>query len=139
MVEQSHDTGWWPNLYEPLRQVRQKVADWFAPKADASLGESAYEINIELPGVNPKDVEISVHDHSLIVRGEKHSEQHRSGRNFFFSEREFGSFHRSFRLPPDSDPARIDAIFDAGVLTIQIPKTETLPYAVKIIPIRQAG
>ncbi|MCC2098190.1 MAG: Hsp20/alpha crystallin family protein [Hyphomicrobiales bacterium] len=139
MVEQSHDHGWWPNLYEPLRQVRQKVADWFAPKADASLAESAYEINIELPGVKPENVEISVHDHSLIVRGEKQSEHRQSVRNFFFCQRNFGSFHRSFRLPPDSDPARIEATFDAGVLTIHIPKSKTLPHTVKKIPIRQAG
>ena len=136
MVEQSHDSGWWPNLYEPLRQVRQKVADWFAPRADASLGPSAYEINIELPGVDPKDVEISVHDNSLIVRGEKHSTHEKSGKNFFFSEREYGSFHRSFRLPPDSDAGKIDAAYDAGVLTILIPKAANLPKTLKKIPIR---
>lgn len=136
MVEKAHDTGWWPNLYEPLRQVREKVADWFAPRADASLGEAAYEINIELPGVNPQDVEISVHDNSLIVRGEKHSHKQQSGKNYFFSEREYGSFQRSFRLPPDSDAGKIDASFETGVLTIRIAKATSLPRTVKKIPIR---
>ena len=139
MLEKGHDAGWWPNLYEPFRHVRERVADWFSPRSDACRGESAYEINIELPGVNPGNVEISMHDGSLIVRGEKHSEKQKSSENYFFSEREYGSFQRSFRLPPDSDVENIDASFDTGVLAIRIPKAANLPHTIKKIPIRKAS
>ncbi|MGE3248032.1 MAG: Hsp20/alpha crystallin family protein [Beijerinckiaceae bacterium] len=139
MVEKSHTAGWWPNLYEPLRQVREKVADWFAPRADACAGESAYEIALELPGVKQDDVEISLHDNSLVVRGQKHSQHEEKGRNYFFSEREYGSFQRTFRLPPDSDTSRIDATFDAGVLSIAVPRTTVAQSGEKKIPIRKRG
>lgn len=139
MVEKSHTAGWWPNLYEPLRHVREKVADWFAPRSDALAAQDSYEINIELPGVKAEDVEISLHDNSLIVRGEKHSQRDESGRNYFFSEREYGSFQRTFRLPPDVDANLIDAKFDNGVLSIKVPRTTRTPAGSKKIPINNAS
>ena len=80
MVEKSHTAGWWPNLYEPLRNIGQSVADWFAPRSDASALEGGYEINVELPGVKGEDVDVSVHDNSLTVRGQKQSVHEESGR-----------------------------------------------------------
>ena len=121
MVEKSHTAGWWPNLYEPLRTVGQKVADWVAPRSDASAMEDSYEINVELPGVKPDDVDVSVHDNSLVVRGEKKFEREETGKSYFFSEREYGSFQRTFRLPPDADSDHIDATFgDGGFVTTNI-------------------
>jgi HSP20 family protein len=122
MVEKSHTAGWWPNLYEPLRTVGQKVADWVAPRSDASAMENAYEINVELPGVKPEDVDVSIHDNSLIVRGEKKTEREEKGKTYFFSEREYGSFQRTFRLPPDADADNIDASFGDGVLCLKVAK-----------------
>jgi HSP20 family protein len=55
MVERSHTAGWLPQTYAPLRKLGEKVAEWFAPKADAALGEDAYEISLELPGVAAGD------------------------------------------------------------------------------------
>ncbi len=138
MVEKSHTAGWWPNLYEPLRHVGEKVAGWFAPRSDAFAGDNAYEINLELPGVKQDDVEIHLHDNSLVVRGEKHSERQEKGQNYFFSEREFGSFQRTFKLPPDTNADRIEAVFDAGVLSIRIPRTSKAESGEKKIPIRNA-
>ena len=103
MVEKSHTAGWWPDLYQPLRNIGQRVADWFAPRSDASALEDYYEINVELPGVKTEDVDVSVDDNSLTVRGEKRYEREEAGRTYFFSEREYGSFQRTFRLPPDAD------------------------------------
>ena len=51
MVEKSHTAGWWPQLYEPLKGFGEKIADWFAPRSDASSAADAYEICLELPGV----------------------------------------------------------------------------------------
>jgi len=122
MVEKSHTAGWWPNLYEPLRSFGQRVADWIAPRSDASAMEDYYEINVELPGVKADDVDVAVQDNSLVVRGEKRFEREETGRTYFFSEREYGAFQRSFRLPPDVDSENIDATFKDGVLCLKIAK-----------------
>lgn len=122
MVEQMHTAGWWPGIYEPLRGFGRKVADWIAPRSDASTDEDFYEINIELPGVKPGDVDVSVHDGSVMIKGEKHFEREKKGRTFFFSEREYGSFQRTFRLPADADAGKIDAEFGNGVLCLKIAR-----------------
>ena len=136
MVEKSHTAGWWPNVYEPLRSIGQKVADWFAPRSDASAMKDFYEINVELPGVKAEDVDVSIQDNSLTVRGEKHSEREASGRTYFFSEREFGAFQRTFRLPPDTDSGKIDAEFKDGVLCLKIAKVNAEKPAGRKIEIR---
>lgn len=137
MVEQSHTAGWWPNVYEPLRALGQKVADWFAPPSDASALESHYEINMELPGIKAEDVDISLHDGGLTVSGEKHTDREESGRSFFFSERQYGSFQRTFRLPPDADADKVDAQFGDGVLTLKIARRNHTESSAKKIEIRK--
>ena len=79
------------------------MADWFAPPSEASTLDDFYEINVELPGVKPDDVEVTLQNGSLTVHGEKHSEREEEGRSYFFSERTYGAFQRTFRLPSDAD------------------------------------
>jgi HSP20 family protein len=137
MVEKSHTAGLWPNLYEPLRTFGQRVADWFAPRSDASAMEEYYEINVELPGVKPEDVEVAVHDNSLIVRGEKRFEREEKGRTYFFSEREYGAFQRTFRLPADADSDKIDATYSDGILCLKVAKQRASTEASKTVSIRR--
>lgn len=136
MVDRSHLTGWMPQAYEPLRKLGEKVADWFAPRADAAVMEDAYEVALELPGVAASDIDISVQDETLSVRGEKRFEREEEGRSYFFSEREYGAFQRSFRLPPDANKDRIDAAFKNGVLAIRIAKIRSSAPEVRKVPIR---
>ena len=124
MVEKTHTTGFWPSLYDPLRQMGQRVADWLAPAAEAAVDEKAYRIAVELPGVEEKDINLSVEDGVVTLSGEKKTEREEKGETWFFSERQYGSFSRSFRLPPDADAAKVDAHLKDGVLTIRIPKSE---------------
>ncbi len=138
MVEKYHTAGWLPDLYEPLRNIGQRVADWFAPRSDAAALEDYYEINVELPGVKTEDVDVSTEDNSLVVRGEKRYEHEETGRTYFFSEREYGSFQRTFRLPPDADSDKIDAEFNDGILCLKIAKRTSSQTAAKKIAIRQA-
>ena len=140
MVEKSHTAGseWWPNLYEPLRNIGEKVADWFAPRSDASALQDYYEINVELPGVKAADLDISMQDNSLVIRGEKRSERQETGQSFYFSERDYGAFQRAFRLPPDADSDKIDAQFDDGVLCLKIAKQGQAKPAARKIEIRQS-
>ena len=125
MVEKSHTAGWLPNIYDPLRSFGQRVADWFAPRTDASAMEDSYEINVELPGVRADDVDVAVDGNTLTVRGEKRSEKQESGRTFFFSEREYGSFQRTFRLPPDADVETVEADFKDGLLRLTMAKVKS--------------
>ncbi|MCP4781659.1 MAG: Hsp20/alpha crystallin family protein [Hyphomicrobium sp.] len=137
MVEKYHTAGWLPDLYEPLRNIGQRVADWFAPRSDAAALEDYYEINVELPGVKTEDVDVSTEDNSLVVRGEKRYEHEETGRTYFFSEREYGSFQRTFRLPPDADSDKIDAEFNDGILCLKIAKRTSSQTAAKKIAIRK--
>ena len=79
MVERSQTGGWMPGLYEPIKKAGQKLADWFAPRSDAALTTSAYEIAMELPGVALENIEIAVQDSMLLVSGEKVAEREESG------------------------------------------------------------
>ncbi|MEM9063187.1 MAG: Hsp20/alpha crystallin family protein [Pseudomonadota bacterium] len=130
MVETTHSSGFWPNLYEPFRTLGGRIADWFAPASEAGSSEAGYRIEVELPGVKPEDVDISMHDHVLVVKGEKRTERHHDDGKLFFSERQFGSFQRTFRLPPDADTEKIEADFSDGLLSIRMPRAE---------PVKQNG
>ena len=136
MVEKAHTAGWWPNLYEPLRGIGEKVADWFAPRSEASAGQSTYDITLELPGVSSENIDVSVHDGSLTIKGEKRFEREEKGRTYFFSEREYGAFQRSFRLPADAQADDITADFKDGVLTVKVPKAGPLPDRSKKIKVQ---
>jgi HSP20 family protein len=104
--------------------MSEKVADWFAPKADAGVSQDGYEITLELPGVAPEDIQLQVQDGAVTLQGEKHVGREEGGWTYFFSEREFGAFQRSFRLPPDAAADRIDAVFRNGILIVRIPKVQ---------------
>ena len=127
MVEKAHTAGWLPDFYEPLRNIGQKVANWFAPKSEASASQESYRIVLELPGVTPDNIQVTAQDNALTIKGEKKSHHEESGETYFFSEREFGAFQRTFRLPPDADADGISADFENGVLTVAVPKIRKAP------------
>jgi HSP20 family protein len=125
-------------LLEPLRGVGQRVADFFAPSADAADIPEAYEINVELPGVSPDDISLDMHGNTLVLSGEKRWAREEKGRSYFFSERAFGSFHRTFRLPPDIVEGKITADFNNGVLSIRVPKAGPAAEGSKKILVRHS-
>ncbi|WP_299084492.1 Hsp20/alpha crystallin family protein [uncultured Ruegeria sp.] len=124
MVEKSHTSGFWPSIYDPFRQMGQRVAEWLAPASEAAGNDNAYRIAVELPGVEEKDIHLSIEDGVVSLTGEKRTEREEKGETWFFSERQYGSFSRSFRLPPDAEGDKVDAHIKDGVLTITIPKTK---------------
>lgn len=133
MVESTHAAGFWPSLYEPLRGLGGRIADWFAPASEAGTDKQGYRIDLELPGVKQEDVDITVHDHTITVKGEKREHSEREEGNVFFCERQYGAFQRTFRLPPDADADSIAAEFADGLLTLRVPRvTEQKPGARKI-------
>jgi len=122
MVEKTDTAGLWPSLYDPFRTFAGRVADWLSPATEASASENTYAISMELPGVNEEDIDLSVEDGVVTVRGEKKTEATKKGDTWFFSERQYGAFRRSFRLPTDADGAKVEAHMKDGVLNITVPK-----------------
>ena len=122
MVEKSQIAGLWPSFYEPLRQFGSRMADWLAPASDASSDDKVYRITMELPGVEDKDIDVSVHDGIVTIKGEKSDSREEKGEAWFFSERQFGSFSRSFRLPADAKGDAIEARLKDGVLSLSVPR-----------------
>lgn len=135
MVERTHASSWWPTVYEPLKRVGQQVADWFTPKSDAAASPDAYRIAIELPGVSRDDIDLFMKDDRLVVKGEKRVEREEKTDNYFFSERDYGAFQRSFHMPPDTDTENVSADFQDGVLKISIPKVASASSRTRKIPI----
>ncbi len=124
------------NLFNFHNQMEKVFSDLFAshdgetdmeetswmPTVDISETENGFEIRAELPGVSEKDVNVSVTDNLLTIKGEKHQEEETDGKDYHRLERRYGSFQRSFTLPRHIETDAIKAEFKDGVLTLGIPK-----------------
>jgi len=93
------------------------------PAIDMSEDEKAYKISAELPGIDAKDIDVSLSGDMLVLKGEKRQEKEEKDKNYHFSERAYGSFQRAFDLPVSVDRNKVAADFSKGVLTITLPKT----------------
>ena len=107
---------------EPFRRWEESLG-LAAPAVDMSEDEKAYKITAELPGVEAKDVEVSLSGDMLMFKGEKHQEKEEKDKNYYLCERSYGAFQRSFQLPDGIDRDKVAADFAKGVLTITLPKT----------------
>ena len=92
------------------------------PAVDVAEDEKAVTLTAELPGLKDEDVEVVLRDDMLTVKGEKKSEREEKKENFHLTERRYGAFERTFRLPETADADKISAAFDDGVLTVTVPK-----------------
>lgn len=109
---------------EELFGERAARSGRWLPAVDVHESDAAYTLSVELPGAKREDLEVDVHEGQLTIRGEKRSEREEKKERSHVTERSYGSFCRSFGLPADADAGRIQARFDAGVLTVEIPKTQ---------------
>ena len=109
-----------------------------APAIDISEDEKTYKISAELPGIDAKDIDVSVTGDMLVLKGEKRQEKEEKDKNYHFSERAYGSFQRAFELPGSVDRNRIAADFSKGVLTVTLPKTAEAQKPVKKIEVKSA-
>ena len=91
---------------------------------DVVENQDAYIIRAEVPGLKPEDLDITLNNNLLTIRGETKSEQEHEGERFHLRERQFGSFARSISLPSTVDANAIDANYNAGILTLRLPKAE---------------
>jgi HSP20 family protein len=116
----------------------EKAFDLNVPAADFIEDDKAYKITAELPGLDEKNIEVSLSGRQLTLKGEKRQEKEEKNRNYYLSERSYGSFQRSFSLPEGVDPDKIAATFDKGVLTVTLPKTAEAQKQQKKIEIKAA-
>jgi HSP20 family protein len=95
--------------------------DW-VPAVDISESEKEIIIHAEIPGVDAKDLDITLSGRTLTMKGERKQEQQEKRENYHRIERRYGSFSRSFELPSDVDEGRVEAAYKDGVLTVNLPK-----------------
>jgi HSP20 family protein len=105
----------------------------FTPAFDVSETEKELIVKAEVPGMDKKDININLSDGLLTITGEKKHEKKEEGENYHCFETRYGKFSRTMRLPTDVDTEKVDAMYKDGVLTITLPKTETVkPKTVEI-------
>ena len=109
----------------------------FHPKVDIGETENSYKIRAELPGLEEKEIELTLSEGTLTLKGEKKFEHEEKKSDVHVSERAYGSFHRSFALPKEVDIEKVTAVFDKGVLTVTVPKSEAARDQVKKVSIKK--
>jgi HSP20 family protein len=110
----------------------------FAPTVDVVEKPEAYEITAELPGVEEKDVSVTLDNGIITITGEKRAEKKEDVKGQHISERHFGSFQRSFSLPDDADDKSTSAQFNKGVLKVSIGRAKALKTTAQKIEIKSA-
>jgi HSP20 family protein len=116
---------------------RLKGFDW-SPTVDVAERPDSYEITAELPGAEEKDVTVTVEDGVLTIAGEKKAERREDTKTMHFSERNYGSFQRSFGLPDDADDEKVSANFAKGVLKVSVPRSKKAKPSARQVAIKAA-
>lgn len=96
----------------------------WAVAVDVSESEDEYLIKASLPGINPEDLDINIESNVLSIKGEYKEEEEHEDRQYHMRERRSGNFCRSFSLPNSVNTEAIEATYEAGVLTLSLPKAE---------------
>jgi len=138
------DRGW--DVWQPFNKSLFDLAPAWptemtwgtVPAVDVAEHEKAYEVTAELPGLDEKNIDVQVSNGVLTIKGEKTEEKEDKRKDFHLSERRYGSFRRSFRLPDGVDADKIEAKFEKGVLTVTLPKTAEAQKQEKKIPVKSA-
>lgn len=131
-----YERGRFPNLFDDLfrdevinrffgtRAARTGEPDTFAPPVDIKETDKAFVVVTDLPGVDRKDVKVNLEKGVLTLSAETRAEEAKEGESWHMTERRYGTFQRSFRLPETIDSEHVDAVFRNGVLTLTLPKAQ---------------
>jgi HSP20 family protein len=122
---------------EPFRRFG-RTFEAELPNVDMTETAEAYSLTAEMPGLEEKDVDVTLTDDMLTVSGEKKEEWTEEEKDYHFSERRYGAFKRSFRLPASVAADKISASLKKGVLTVTLPKSEEAKKKVKKIDVRES-
>ncbi len=105
----------------PISSMRNVVD--FMPRIDVSESDQAMQVTAELPGMEEKDIQISLENEALVISGEKKNDLEEKGKNYHRVERTYGSFQRVVPLVSEVETDKVEAVFKNGVLTVTLPKT----------------
>lgn len=127
----------WPNIPTSIESwFGDFSAPMFRPTIDVVDEGKALRVSAELPGIDDKDVKVSIDDGALVIEGEKRLESKTQTDECYRVERSYGAFRRVIPMPSDVDAAKVSATMDRGVLTITVPKTGKTTPTARTIPIR---
>lgn len=114
----------WDSFFEgkPSRKA-EEVGEWL-PSLDVSETKNDVVVKADLPGMDPKEIDISLADGILSIKGEKKQEKEEKEENYHLIERSYGSFFRSVRLPREVQSEKINASYKNGILKVTLPKSE---------------
>jgi HSP20 family protein len=106
------------DFFEPFFGMQSAAG----PRLDLSETDHEITARVELPGIDPKEVDVRVEGNALVIAGEKKLDREEKQRNYHFVERQYGSFTRRVQLPSTVDPNQVDASYKDGILTVNIAK-----------------
>jgi HSP20 family protein len=126
------------DMWSPMTRLRESLNRFFdypelggtdlfegwQPSVDLCEDKDSFIVKAELPGMKREDIDVSLHQNTLILCGERKREEEKQEEGYYRSERYFGKFQRSIPLPQAVDPLKIDAKYRDGVLTVKLPKSE---------------
>jgi len=112
--------------------------DGFVPRVDVKEEENNIVVSAELPGMDQKDIDLTVTNNTVRIAGEKKHEEEREERGYYRHETSYGSFERMIDLPTEVEEEKAEAEFRNGVLTIRLPKSEEAQAKQKKIKIKSA-
>ena len=116
----------------PMEEEGLTVATWW-PAVDVKETAEEYQVKAELPGLKKDEIRVTLEDGNLTIQGERKQEREEKGEKFHRIERSYGSFSRTFDLPPNVESGKVMAEFKDGVLQVRIPKTAaSKPKAVEV-------
>ncbi len=133
-------SGFWRRPFRPLADVEALLSRKMKsmPAVDVTETDKAFEITAELPGIDEKNVEVKTANGGLTIKGEKKDEREETKKDYYLSERRYGSFERYFALPEGVDADKIEATFKKGLLTVTLPKKPEAQKAAKKIEVKAA-
>ena len=117
-----HDVnGLFQRIFEGAPDEEAQPAASWLPAAEGRIEDGTYVIQLALPGVDPKDVGVSLMDNVLTVKGERKADHDATGKDYFVREVAYGAFQRSFALPEGVDATLVEAKYANGMLEVRVP------------------
>ncbi len=110
-------------------------SSFFTPKVNVSENDEQIDVSAELPGMDEKDIQVSLSENILTIKGEKKKDEEKKGKDFHHIERNYGSFQRTIKMPSEIVNDKIKASFKNGVLNVILPKSEKAKDKVRTIKV----
>lgn len=108
----------------PFHNLEEDMDVAWSPRLDVSETDTGLEIVADLPGMDKKDINVSLEENLLTIKGEKKEEKEKKNKHYHTIERRSGSFYRAIRLPIEVEKDKVEAAFKDGVLTLRLPKSK---------------